>query len=149
LVTRYSQFGTALESANIGVNFFLSGGSYAWTTFEAWLNTAGIFYNGHGIDLCFSEAAFGTVQRYLRFANPSLRGSTSAIELRVSQTPGVNLPDSSYLFKELWVKESGEDQQFNLGKVIEVPPGSGILFRPAQPSVYCILNVAGHTEPVT
>jgi len=149
--------------ANSGVKFTLTGGSYAWTVVKRWLDTvaggATVFFNGHGIDMIRLDAMPpGNIEgtpasplsapysKALAFCDFGESG-LSPIMLHSYRAQGVNLP-SGYLFKELWEKQNGNSRNFDLDRDVIIHPGQGILARPAQPSCYNILNVAGYIEPI-
>lgn len=142
--------------ANSGVNFTLTGGSYAWGVVKRWFDTvvggAPVFFSGHGVDFIRLDSMptdnieTEPLTKNLAFCNLG-DGALSPIELHTYRKPGASLP-SGYLFKELWEKEIGSSKNFDLDRPVIVPPGFGIIVRPAQPSVYNILNVAGYIEDV-
>lgn len=128
--------------SNSGVVLYVTSVEPAWNgtdTRIAELN------NKNGFDMGFNSEALGSVVRYMINTDASIT-SNSPIELRTLATA---TPYPTFrLFFEKWPPQALYGFPKTFSQPLRIPPGYGMMVRPAQTNTYNIVSVEGYTVPV-
>lgn len=128
--------------SNSGVVLYVTNVEPAWNGTDARIAELN---NKNGFDMGFSSEALGNVSRYMFSTDASIT-TNSPIELRTLATASPYPP--MRLLVEKWPPQALYGFSKTFSPPLRIPPGYGLMIRPAQSYTWNIVTFEGYTVPV-